>query len=172
MKESYRDEMKTQVEFQTEYPEQNSFLLNGGCPESMNTFTPDLKARINVREKICTRVIKQEHQTDYFLTVFEKKSFGTEKRFEKRINVNGKDLNDIKLEFHPQGGYIFFSFMTNNMDNAKVTHSLVFSTTAAYKDPLLLKKDSHFMGFQDKTLYVYKRVFARTRKNGIPEGGD
>jgi hypothetical protein len=36
--------------------------------------------------------------------------------------------------------------------------SLVFNVSAIYKDPLLIKKDTHFMGFIDKKLYVYQRV--------------
>jgi hypothetical protein len=32
LKDHYHNEMKTQVEFQTEYPQLDCFLIDGGCP--------------------------------------------------------------------------------------------------------------------------------------------
>jgi hypothetical protein len=147
------------VDFQTDYPQFNTFMINGGSPNSINSGRADLKLKLNVREKLCSRIVKQENQT--------------EKLYEKRINTRGKELQDIKLKFHPTEGYVFFKFSSLNMSrDSYIPQSLVFNVNATYKDPLLLKKDSHFICFEDKKLYVYKRVEAISRKNEITKNND
>jgi hypothetical protein len=60
MKHSYHNDMKTQVEFQTDYPQHNTFQQNGGNLSNINSADADLNVKINVREKLCSRIIKQE----------------------------------------------------------------------------------------------------------------
>jgi hypothetical protein len=46
-----------------------------------------------MREKLCLKIMQREKDTEYFLTVFEKKPLGNEKIYEKRINVREKSLS-------------------------------------------------------------------------------
>ena len=116
-----------------------------------NDGTATFKARTMVREKLCLKVKKREETTDYFLTVYERKFFGNEKIFEKRIYTDGKEMTVNKLEFHPQGGYIFMEVMIRNQQL-----QLVFTQDDANKDPLMLKSNCTFLGFHEKNCYVMK----------------
>lgn len=101
-----------------------------------------------MREKLCTRINARENATEYFLTVFEKKNFGNEKIYEKRLNFRKKALSEYELQMHPTGGYVYFKFNLNLGDyNYSKFFHLVFPLTAQYKDPLMLKNDGHFIGF-------------------------
>jgi len=116
-----------------------------------NDGTATFKARTMVREKLCLKVKKREETTDYFLTVYERKFFGNEKIFEKRICTGGKEMDVKKLEFHPQGGYILMEVSIRNQ-----LLQLVFTQDDANKDPLMLKSNSTFLGFYEKNCYVIK----------------
>ncbi len=80
--------------------------------------------------------------------MFEKKSFGNEKIYEKRLNFRKKKLNSYELFMHPNGGYIYFNFNLSigEYETSKTFH-LVFPVTAQYKDPLMLKGEGTFLGF-------------------------
>lgn len=77
---------------------------------SLNESCPSYRGWSNLRTKLCTRINARENATDYILTVFEKKNFGNEKLYEKRLNFRKKRLNDYELVMHPNGGYIYFKF--------------------------------------------------------------
>ena len=72
---------------ESEYPRVKFDLKNPS-----NDFHPLLRSRLTIREKLCRRVNKLESETDYVITVFEKKKFGNDKTYEKRINLRGKDI--------------------------------------------------------------------------------
>ena len=77
----------------------------------LNSSDASTKHRFNVREKLCNKIISREQQSDYILTVFERKAFGNEKIYERRINIRGKEIQNIEnFELHPNGGYIFINF--------------------------------------------------------------
>lgn len=77
-----------------------------------NSNIPEFSCGLNFRQKLCMKVMTRERDTDYFLTVYKKKELGNEKIYEKRINMGGKEIQNInKLEFQPgKGQYILLSF--------------------------------------------------------------
>ena len=71
---------------------------------------PMQETKHNVRDKLCLKIQAREAETDYFLTVFERKSFGNEKVYEKRLNLKRRQMKDAKLEFHPKGTFLLVTF--------------------------------------------------------------
>lgn len=90
--QEYHKDQKVYPEEQYSYPK-----VKPDITYSLNEASATLKVLTSVREKLCRRVKKREMDTDYFLTVFEKKPFGTEKIYEKRLNFRKRDLsiNDL-----------------------------------------------------------------------------
>lgn len=102
--------------------------------------------------------MKQEKETNYFLTVFERKPFGNEKIYEKRINSRGHTLNIEKMEIHPKGGFLFLGFKIDY-----TSCNLVFNISAQYKDPMLIK-NGQLLCFDGSLVYTHARVVAKPRK--------
>jgi hypothetical protein len=88
--------MKVFAEKKTVYPK---FKIDT-TDLSLSTYAI-LKSTNVVREKLCLKIMTRERDTNFFLTVFEKKPLGNEKIYEKRINVRGKYLNTQEVVFHP-----------------------------------------------------------------------
>lgn len=109
-----------------------------------------------MREKLCIKVKKREEQTQYFLTVFEKKLFGNEKTYEKRITFRKyqPNLNNLVLEFHPQGGYLYMKVELTSPQSTEL--QLIFPLDDSNKDPLMVKTGSEKLGFTDKLYYCKK----------------
>jgi hypothetical protein len=74
--------------------------------------------------------------TNYFLTVFKKKTFGMEKIFEKRIGTLGNTLDDYTLTFDPNGEFLLFEGRLSYSYYFK----FVFNLKAQFKEPLILKR--------------------------------
>ena len=78
--------------------------------EAKNDNVPFSKSTHNIREKFCLRVQSLEAETEYFLTVYHKKSFGSEKIYEKRLNMDGNNVEVEKMEFNAKATFIYVSF--------------------------------------------------------------
>lgn len=89
--------------------------------DAVNTNKPQIMAAHNFREKLCMKVMTRERETDYFLTVYKKKELGSEKIYEKRLNLGNKDITIRKLQFQPSKGQF-------------ILLSIVKGTNGEYKD--------------------------------------
>ena len=177
--EEYDAQFKVYVDQrEQEYPRVRFDLKN-----SSNDFHPLVKSRPTIREKLCRRINKLESETEFIITVFEKRRFGNERTYEKRINLRGKEIQRIqRFEFDPNGQFIQLEFavsaneshikkssrslnisIIDNTDNqAEIIFNLIFPINAQYKDPLLVKPGSKFVGFQDKYFYALDKVLKTT----------
>lgn len=80
--------------------------------DAFNTNKPEHMVGHNFREKLCMKVMTRERETDYFLTVYQRKELGNEKIYEKRLNLGGKEIQVKKLQFQPsKGQFILLSFI-------------------------------------------------------------
>lgn len=113
-----------------------------------------MKTLIQLREKLCIKITRRELDTDYIITCFERKSFGNEKFFEKRINLRNRNIYNInRFELDPTGNFLYLSMQIQD-----TVLDLVFYVLAVNKDPLVIKNGSEYIGFYDKYFYAMKRV--------------
>jgi len=65
------------------------------------------------------------------LTVYERKSFGNEKIFEKRLNLRKHRFSDIdRFEMHPNGGFLILQFSIKDYDYTDSNIALLFNLNA------------------------------------------
>eukprot|EP00347_Sterkiella_histriomuscorum_P008832 403343569 len=140
------------------YPEQNNVYPTIKLDSTyINQNYPCRKVKFNVREKLCRKISSREQQTDYIITIFERKAFGPEKIYERRINVRGLKISQFtKFELHPNGGYLYMNFNLEYPKSESI--QLVFALNAQFKEPKLLKMNSEFIGFYDKSLFMLNHV--------------
>jgi hypothetical protein len=111
--EDYEPTQKVQIDNNNLYP-----VLNVNSKDLNQDFSAVFRCKTEIREKLCLKVQKREADTHYFLTVFEKKAFGNEKLYRKRINVRhrGAITAVSDFQFHPSGEYLHISWTYNHLE--------------------------------------------------------
>lgn len=112
---------------------------------------------MNLREKLCLKIRRREADTDYILTVFERKSFGNEKIFEKRMNLrNIQNISVNRFELDPSDVYIYIQLCISPPNRNSFYLDLIFNAQAPNKVPIIIKNDSKYIGFNGDKFYSAK----------------
>jgi len=91
-----------------------------------------------------------ESDTNYILHIWRIGAFGNIKLFERRINTRNKDLSIEDFKFLKGTEYIYMRCSIGGQ-----YLKLVFNTSSAFKDPLMLQPECEVKGVMENYLVCF-----------------